>query len=95
MQGLKSLINGRFDKAAVTIAEMFPNVAFHLFRPEGEEMKALAGSPMKFLYREEIEHLAYENTVRKLRALLPRMQREARTGQFVEGDVAGPQVGAG
>ena len=81
MQGLKALINGRFDKAAVTIAEMFPNVAFHLFRPEGEEMRVLSGSPMKFLYREEVEQLAYESTVRKLRAMLPRLQRDfARHG---------------
>jgi predicted acylesterase/phospholipase RssA len=81
MQGLKALINQRFDKAAVAIAEMFPNVAFHLFRPEAEEMRVLSGSPMKFLYREEIEHMAYEGTVRRLRALLPRMQQDfARHG---------------
>jgi NTE family protein len=81
MQGLKALINGRFDKAAVTIAEMFPDVAFHLFRPEGDEMRVLSGSPMKFLYREEIEQLAYDHTVRKLRAMLPRLQRDfARHG---------------
>jgi hypothetical protein len=36
---------------------------------------------MKFLYREEIEQMAYEGTVRRLRALLPRMQRDfARHG---------------
>ncbi len=81
MQGLKTLINQRFDKAAVAIAEMFPNVAFHLFRPEAEEMRVLSGSPMKFLYREEIEHMAYEGTVRRLRSLLPRMQQDfARHG---------------
>ena len=81
MQGLKALINQRFDKAAVTISEMFPNVAFHLFRPEGEEMRVLSGSPMKFLYREEIEQMAYESTVRRLRTMLPRMQRDfARHG---------------
>lgn len=75
-QGLKSLINGRFDKAHATIMEMFPGVAFHLFRPEGDEMRVLSGSPMKFLYREEIEQLAYEGTLRKLRAVMPRMQRD-------------------
>ncbi|MEZ4391829.1 MAG: patatin-like phospholipase family protein [Polyangiales bacterium] len=75
-QGLKALINGRFDKAHATIMEMFPGVAFHLFRPEGDEMRVLSGSPMKFLYREEIEHLAYESTLRKLRAAMPRLQRD-------------------
>lgn len=80
-QGLKALINGRFDKAHATIMEMFPDVAFHLFRPEGEEMRVLSGSPMKFLYREEIEHLAYESTLRKLRGSMPRLQRDfARHG---------------
>jgi predicted acylesterase/phospholipase RssA len=66
MQGLKCLINGRFDKAEGAIREMYPNVAFHLFRPEGDEMRILSGSPMKFLYREEVEQLAYERTRRKL-----------------------------
>jgi hypothetical protein len=80
-QGLKALINGRFDKAHATITEMFPDVAFHLFRPEGDEMRVLSGSPMKFLYREEIEQLAYEGTLRKLRAAFPRLQRDfARHG---------------
>lgn len=81
MQGLKSLINGRFDKAHATIAEMYPGVAFHLFRPEDDEMRILSGSPMKFLYRPEVESLAYERTVKKIRAMLPRMQRDfARHG---------------
>lgn len=81
MQGLKALINGRFDKASNTIAEMYPGVAFHIFRPEGEEMRILSGSPMKFLYREEIEERAYESTVRFLRATLPRLRRDfARHG---------------
>ena len=76
MQGLKALINGRFDKAATAIGEMYPGVAFHLFRPEGDEMRILSGSPMKFLYRKEIEELAYEHTVRKIRAALPRLRRD-------------------
>lgn len=66
MQGLKCLVNGRFDKAEGAIREMYPEVAFRLFRPEGEEMRILSGSPMKFLYREEVEQLAYESTRRKL-----------------------------
>ena len=81
MQGLKALINGRFDKAHSTIAEMYPSVAFHLFRPEGEEMKILAGSPMKFLYQEEIEERAYESTLRQVRGAMDRLRRDfARHG---------------
>jgi len=68
MQGLKALINGRFDKAAATIAEMYPEVAFHIIRPEGQEMRVLAGSPMKFLYREEIEAMAFESITQLLRS---------------------------
>lgn len=78
MQGLKCLINGRFDKAEGAIREMYPNVAFHLFRPEGDEMKILSGSPMKFLYREEVEHLAYERTRRKLLEREPELSRDFR-----------------
>ena len=71
----------KIDKAHATITGMFPDVAFHLFRPEGDEMRVLSGSPMKFLYREEIEQLAYEGTLRKLRAAFPRLQRDfARHG---------------
>jgi predicted acylesterase/phospholipase RssA len=81
MQGLKALINGRFDKAHSAIAEMYPSVAFHIFRPEGEEMKILAGSPMKFLYQEEIEERAYESTLRQVRGSMGRLRRDfARHG---------------
>jgi hypothetical protein len=81
MQGLKALINGRFDKAVGAIREMYPDVAFHLFRPEGDEMRILSGSPMKFLYRQEIEELAYQRTLRKIRAVLPELTRDfARHG---------------
>lgn len=81
MQGLKALINGRFDKAVGTIREMYPDVTFHLFRPEDDEMRILSGSPMKFLYREEIEELAYQRTLKKIRAALPEMSRDfARHG---------------
>lgn len=80
-QGLKALINGRFDKAVGAIAEMYPNVAFHLFRPEATEMRIMSGSPMKYFYRPEVEQIAYETTVQKIRAALPQLGREfARHG---------------
>ena len=72
----RGLINGRFDKALASIREMYPEVAFHLFRPEGDEMRILSGSPMKFLYREEIEELAYQRTLRKIRASMSEMSRD-------------------
>jgi predicted acylesterase/phospholipase RssA len=76
MQGLKALINGRFDKAQRAIREMYPEVAFYLFRPEGDEMRMLSGSPMKYFYRKEIVDVAYENTVQKLKEHLPELTRD-------------------
>ena len=75
-QGLKALINGRFDKAVSAIAHMHPNVAFHLFRPEADEMRVLSGSPMKYFYRPEIEAIAYETTLSKMREALPQLERD-------------------
>lgn len=76
MQGLKALINGRFDKAVDAIREMHPDVSFHLFRPEAAEMRILSGSPMKYFYRTEVEEISFESTVRKLRNELPRLSRD-------------------
>lgn len=75
-QALKALINGRFDKANHAIAQMYPQVAFHLFRPEAEEMRILSGSPMKYFYRDEVEGIAYEATVEKIRRALPTLARD-------------------
>ncbi len=76
MQGLKGLINGRFDKAAKVLREMYPDVSFHLFRPEGDEMRILSGSPMKLFYRTEVEDIAYENTTAKIRDRLVELSRD-------------------
>jgi NTE family protein len=68
MQGLKSLINGRFDKAVPTLRAMYPQVAFHLFQPGPDTRRVMAGSPMKYFYREEISEMAYRETLREIRA---------------------------
>lgn len=68
MQGLKSLINGRFDKAVPTLRAMYPHVAFHLFQPGERARRVMGGSPMKYFAREEIEEIAYRETVREIRA---------------------------
>ncbi|MCU0690600.1 MAG: patatin-like phospholipase family protein [Polyangiaceae bacterium] len=67
MQGLKSLIHGRFDRALSMMRTMYPHVAFHLFQPDGATMRVMAGSPMKFFYRAEIEEIAYRETLRSIR----------------------------
>jgi predicted acylesterase/phospholipase RssA len=95
MQGLKALVNGRFDKAVKAIREMHPDVSFYLFRPYGDEMRILSGSPMKYFYRREIEEVAYRNTIEKLRLSFHALQRDfARHGVVFrdpEGDAGGAE----
>ena len=67
MQGLKSLIHGRFDRAVHMLRTMYPHVAFHLFQPDGATMRVMAGSPTKFFHRTEIEEIAYRETIRAIR----------------------------
>jgi predicted acylesterase/phospholipase RssA len=68
MQGLKSLINGRFDKAIPTLRSMYPQVAFHLFQPGPDTRRVLAGSPMKYFFRDELVQMALRETVRDIRS---------------------------
>lgn len=75
-QSLKALINGRFTKAVDAIAGLHPNVRFHLFRPEADEMRILSGSPMKYFYRREVEAIAYETTLDKLRSSFVQLERD-------------------
>src|SRR5690606_34765597 len=75
-QALKALINGRFDKAVGAIAEMHPSVAFHLFRPEADEMRILSGAPMRYFYPREIEQIPYERTLAKIRASYAPLARD-------------------
>ncbi len=93
VQGLKALINGRFDKAVRAIREMYPDVAFYLFSPEQEERRIMAGSPMKFFFRKEVERVAYESTARKIRRWLPEMSQDfERHGMtLIDPDVGGPR----
>jgi predicted acylesterase/phospholipase RssA len=76
MQGLKSLINGRFDKAVPTLRAMYPQVAFHLFQPGPDTRRVMAGSPMKYFAREAIVDMAMRETVRDVRGF--RMSQLAR-----------------
>lgn len=67
MQGLKSLINGRFDKAIPTLRAMYPQIAFHIFQPGPDTRRVMAGSPMKYFAREAIVDMAYRETLRDIR----------------------------
>ena len=67
MQALKSMIHGRFGQAAEQLRARFPHVSLHLFQPDGAALRLMAGSPMKFFYRTEIEDITYRETIRAIR----------------------------
>ncbi len=95
MQGLKQLIHGRFDKAVPTLRAMYPHVAFHLFQPGDATRRVMAGSPMKYFYREEIVDMAYRETMRDIRLhrLGPLGRDFARHGySFIDPDFAENRV---
>jgi len=71
LQGIKSLVHSRFEQTFSHIDEVYPDVDFHVFIPEGEELEQVSGTLMKFFYRVEIANLAYEHTVARLRRQLP------------------------
>lgn len=68
MQGLKSLINGRFGKVVPTLRAMYPQVAFHIFQPGPDTRRVMAGSPMKYFAREAIVDMAYREALRDIRS---------------------------
>ncbi len=89
-QGLKSLIHGRFDRAIHMLRAMHPHVAFHLFQPDGATMRVMAGSPMKFFFRTEIEDIAYRETIRSIRQQrFYRLQRDLARFSIVFRDPEG------
>lgn len=71
LQGVKALVHSRFEQAFLHIDEMYPDVDFQVFLPEGEELEQLTGTLMKFFYRVEIADLAYEHTTARLRRQMP------------------------
>jgi two-component system response regulator ChvI len=71
LQGVKALVHSRFEQAFLHIDEVYPDVDFQVFLPEGEELEQLTGTLMKFFYRVEIADLAYEHTTARLRRQMP------------------------
>jgi len=93
MQALKSMIHGRFGAAAQQLRARFPHVAMHLFQPDGAAMRLMAGSPMKFFYRTEIEDITYRQTIRTIRQrLYPALQHDFARHGIVFAD---PESGLG
>jgi len=63
IQVVKGLISTRFDRTYSFLKKRYPDVDFYVFKPKGEEMKLLSGSPMKYKIRLGIIKLAFETTL--------------------------------
>jgi predicted acylesterase/phospholipase RssA len=92
LQGLKSLIDSRFVRSLEKFRELHPEVDVHVIRPDGDEMRALSGSPMKYFYREEIHDLAFEMTLTKIRAKQSTLGRDFARHGFAFQDPSGTRV---
>ena len=66
IQALKAVIHTRFMHSISNAAANNPDVDFVLFKPEGDDMRLMSGSPMKYNIRTEIVNMAYRCTVRKI-----------------------------
>ena len=66
IQALKAVIHSRFMHSISNAAASNPDVDFVLFKPEGDDMRLMSGSPMKYNIRTEIVNMAYRCTVRKI-----------------------------
>lgn len=68
MQGIKSLVATRFSQAIQSAIDTYPNISFFVFQPHGEEMKLMAGTLMRYFYREEVQDIGFETALRKIRS---------------------------
>lgn len=66
IQGLKGLISSRFDRTYAYAKKQHQEVDFYVFKPRGEDMRLLSGSPMKYNIRLGIVALAYKNTIKRI-----------------------------
>ncbi|MCK5798838.1 MAG: patatin-like phospholipase family protein [Deltaproteobacteria bacterium] len=66
LQGLKAVIHTRFLQAFQASVDAYPDVDFVLFEPEGELVRLMGGSPMKYNLRTEILNVAYRSTVKRV-----------------------------
>jgi predicted acylesterase/phospholipase RssA len=90
MQAMKSLTHTRFSQALRGMVKSNPEVDFIVFKPEADDMVALAGFPMRYNYRTEIIELAYKCTKRKLCADFAPISRDFRRHGFKMRDLPSP-----
>lgn len=66
LQALKALIHTRFMHGFQAAVDNYPEVDFVLFKPEGEIIRLMSGSPMKYNIRSEIINMAYRYAVQRI-----------------------------
>lgn len=66
LQGLKAVVHTRFLHAFQAAVDSYPDVDFILFEPEGNLLKLMGGSPMKYQLRTEIVNLSYRLSVQRI-----------------------------
>lgn len=66
LQALKAVIHTRFLHAFQAAVDAYPEVDFVLFEPEGELVRLMGGSPMKYNLRTEILNVAYRFAVQRI-----------------------------
>ncbi|MFC1851138.1 patatin-like phospholipase family protein [candidate division CSSED10-310 bacterium] len=66
IQGVKGLVASRFDRGYSFAKKQYPHVDFYVFKPRGEDMRLMSGSPMKYKIRLGIVKLAFEDTIKRI-----------------------------
>ncbi|MBW2732029.1 MAG: patatin-like phospholipase family protein [Deltaproteobacteria bacterium] len=66
LQALKAVVHTRFLHAFQASVDAYPDVDFVLFEPEGDLLRLMGGSPMKYNLRTEILNVAYRSTVQRI-----------------------------
>ncbi len=78
LQAIKALVSTRFYHDFENADELFPDTCIHLFTPEGEELKEMRGTLMRFFYRMKLVDIAYRRTIQKIRERYEIMERDFR-----------------
>jgi len=78
LQALKAIIATRFFQDFENADDLYPHSLVHLFAPEGEELRQMKGTLMRFFYRIRLIDIAYRMTIQKIRERYDVMERDFR-----------------
>jgi hypothetical protein len=65
VQAIKSLVETRSSSLLRHAIDNHPDVDFLVFQPTDKIMTAMAGSPMSYRLRNEVQEMAYEHTLER------------------------------